>query len=230
MNIKSIGAITCPPCPMLSLMPESQKRICCGMQQMHSQKSSRRRANGIGRNFAKKPFQTGLRPIQSRPSAEFYFFPSTASLQLLPLFLHTYSTTPPPPTTIYTTRTTSIPSTSTTSTMSAPATNYKVADISLAAFGRKEIELAENEMPGLMATRSRFKDDQPLKGARIVGCLHMTIQTAVLMETLTFLGAEITWSSCNRTLNPFPFVEQKLTCCSFLDSRYIRPPPIDLHN
>lgn len=77
------------------------------------------------------------------------------------------------------------------------ATNYKVADISLAAFGRKEIELAENEMPGLMETRRKFKDAQPLKGARIAGCLHMTIQTAVLIETLTALGAEVTWSSCN---------------------------------
>ncbi|KAF1989449.1 S-adenosyl-L-homocysteine hydrolase-like protein [Aulographum hederae CBS 113979] len=81
--------------------------------------------------------------------------------------------------------------------MSAPAGKFKVADISLAAFGRREIELAENEMPGLMATRSKYKDDQPLKGARIAGCLHMTIQTAVLIETLTYLGAEVTWTSCN---------------------------------
>jgi adenosylhomocysteinase len=77
------------------------------------------------------------------------------------------------------------------------ATNYKVADISLAAFGRKEIELAENEMPGLMETRRQYADVQPLKGARIAGCLHMTIQTAVLIETLVALGAEVTWSSCN---------------------------------
>lgn len=75
--------------------------------------------------------------------------------------------------------------------------NYKVADISLAAFGRKEIELAENEMPGLMATRRKYAEVQPLKGARIAGCLHMTIQTAVLIETLVALGAEVTWSSCN---------------------------------
>lgn len=81
--------------------------------------------------------------------------------------------------------------------MSAPAHNYKVADISLAAFGRKEIELAEHEMPGLMAIRSAYGDAQPLKGARIAGCLHMTIQTAVLIETLVALGAEVTWTSCN---------------------------------
>ncbi|KJZ73038.1 Adenosylhomocysteinase [Hirsutella minnesotensis 3608] len=81
--------------------------------------------------------------------------------------------------------------------MSAPAQKFKVADLSLAAFGRKEIELAENEMPGLMATRAKYADDQPLKGARIAGCLHMTIQTAVLIETLTALGAEVTWTSCN---------------------------------
>jgi len=81
--------------------------------------------------------------------------------------------------------------------MAAPASKFKVADLSLAAFGRKEIDLAENEMPGLMATREKYAADQPLKGARIAGCLHMTIQTAVLIETLTFLGAEVTWSSCN---------------------------------
>ncbi|KAL7754280.1 S-adenosyl-L-homocysteine hydrolase [Sorochytrium milnesiophthora] len=74
---------------------------------------------------------------------------------------------------------------------------YKVADISLADFGRKEIELAENEMPGLMALRQKYGKQQPLAGARIAGCLHMTIQTAVLIETLTALGAEVTWSSCN---------------------------------
>ncbi|KAI4091430.1 MAG: hypothetical protein LQ348_006154 [Seirophora lacunosa] len=79
----------------------------------------------------------------------------------------------------------------------APAHKHKVADLSLAAFGRREIELAENEMPGLMATRTKYASDQPLKGARIAGCLHMTIQTAVLIETLTSLGAEVTWSSCN---------------------------------
>ncbi|KAK3352835.1 Adenosylhomocysteinase [Lasiosphaeria hispida] len=81
--------------------------------------------------------------------------------------------------------------------MSAPAHTFKVADLSLAAFGRKEIDMAENEMPGLMATRKKYAADQPLKGARIAGCLHMTIQTAVLIETLTSLGAEVTWSSCN---------------------------------
>ncbi|WP_439132260.1 adenosylhomocysteinase [Polaribacter sp.] len=74
---------------------------------------------------------------------------------------------------------------------------YKVKDISLAAWGRKEIELAEAEMPGLMALREEYGDAQPLKGARIAGCLHMTIQTAVLIETLQALGAEVTWSSCN---------------------------------
>ena len=74
---------------------------------------------------------------------------------------------------------------------------YKVKDISLAAWGRKEIELAEAEMPGLVSLREEYKNDQPLKGARIAGCLHMTIQTAVLIETLKVLGAEVTWSSCN---------------------------------
>ncbi|KAG4300925.1 hypothetical protein PCK1_002624 [Pneumocystis canis] len=74
---------------------------------------------------------------------------------------------------------------------------YKVADITLADWGRKEIELAENEMPGLMACRERYGNSKPLKGARIAGCLHMTIQTAVLIETLIELGAEVTWTSCN---------------------------------
>ena len=74
---------------------------------------------------------------------------------------------------------------------------YKVADISLADFGRKEIELAEKEMPGLMALRARYGAQKPLKGARIMGSLHMTIQTAVLIETLTALGAEVRWASCN---------------------------------
>jgi adenosylhomocysteinase len=76
-------------------------------------------------------------------------------------------------------------------------TDFKVADLSLAAFGRKEIELAEHEMPGLMSTRREYADAQPLKGARITGSLHMTIQTAVLIETLTALGAEVRWCSCN---------------------------------
>lgn len=74
---------------------------------------------------------------------------------------------------------------------------YKVKDITLADWGRKEIHLAEAEMPGLMALRAEYKEQQPLKGARIAGCLHMTIQTAVLIETLVELGAEVTWSSCN---------------------------------
>ena len=75
--------------------------------------------------------------------------------------------------------------------------NYKVKDISLANWGRKEIKLAEAEMPGLMSLRKEFGKEKPLKGARIAGCLHMTIQTAVLIETLVELGAEVTWSSCN---------------------------------
>ncbi|HVK99551.1 MAG TPA: adenosylhomocysteinase [Dongiaceae bacterium] len=76
-------------------------------------------------------------------------------------------------------------------------TDYKVADISLAKWGRKEIEIAEGEMPALMALRNKYKAQQPLKNARIMGCIHMTIQTAVLIETLTALGAEVRWSSCN---------------------------------
>jgi adenosylhomocysteinase len=75
--------------------------------------------------------------------------------------------------------------------------DYKIADISLAAWGRKEINIAETEMPGLMALRKEYGSEQPLKDARIAGCLHMTIQTAVLIETLTALGAEVRWSSCN---------------------------------
>ena len=75
--------------------------------------------------------------------------------------------------------------------------DFKVADISLADFGRREISLAENEMPALMALRTRYKDAQPLKGAKIMGCIHMTIQTAVLIETLVDLGAEVRWSGCN---------------------------------
>ncbi|GAA3633735.1 adenosylhomocysteinase [Flavivirga jejuensis] len=83
------------------------------------------------------------------------------------------------------------------STKTIPYVASKVKDISLAAWGRKEIELAEAEMPGLMSLREEYKNSQPLKGARIAGCLHMTIQTAVLIETLQALGAEVTWSSCN---------------------------------
>src|SRR5262245_56500617 len=74
---------------------------------------------------------------------------------------------------------------------------YKVKDLSLADWGRKEIMLAENEMPGLMALRKKYGQTKPLTGARVAGCLHMTIQTAVLIETLKELGAEVTWSSCN---------------------------------
>ena len=81
--------------------------------------------------------------------------------------------------------------------MSESPTDYKVADMSLAEWGRKEIQIAETEMPGLMALREDYRDQAPLKGARIGGCLHMTIQTAVLMETLVDLGAEVRWSSCN---------------------------------
>ena len=83
------------------------------------------------------------------------------------------------------------------STKTIPYVPYKVKDLSLAAWGRKEIELAEAEMPGLMSLREEYGKEKPLKGARIAGCLHMTIQTAVLIETLVALGAEVTWSSCN---------------------------------
>ena len=76
-------------------------------------------------------------------------------------------------------------------------TDYKVADIGLAEFGRREIELGEAEMPALMALRARYRDEQPLQGAKIIGCIHMTVQTAVLIETLVDLGAEVRWSSCN---------------------------------
>src|SRR5215471_368217 len=77
------------------------------------------------------------------------------------------------------------------------ADNYKVADLGLAEWGRKEIQIAETEMPGLMALREEYRGKKPLAGARVAGCLHMTIQTAVLIETLVELGAEVTWSSCN---------------------------------
>ncbi|MGK0279849.1 MAG: adenosylhomocysteinase, partial [Litorivivens sp.] len=83
------------------------------------------------------------------------------------------------------------------STATMTSTDYKVKDISLADWGRKEIKLAEAEMPGLMAIRDEYRASQPLKGARIAGCLHMTIQTAVLIETLVELGADVRWSSCN---------------------------------
>src|SRR5215218_5318571 len=77
------------------------------------------------------------------------------------------------------------------------ATDYKVADISLADWGRKEISIAEQEMPGLMAIRKKYTKEQPLAGVRITGSLHMTIQTAVLIETLADLGASVRWASCN---------------------------------
>src|SRR5277367_1056260 len=82
-------------------------------------------------------------------------------------------------------------------TATAMKQDYKVKDLSLADWGRKEITIAESEMPGLMALREEYKGKKPLKGARIAGCLHMTIQTAVLIETLIALGAEVRWSSCN---------------------------------
>src|SRR3989337_1304811 len=84
-----------------------------------------------------------------------------------------------------------------TTTTTAKYVKYKVKDLSLAEWGRKEITLAEAEMPGLMALREEYGKQKPLKGARIAGCLHMTIQTAVLIETLKELGAEVTWTSCN---------------------------------
>src|SRR6185503_17322550 len=85
----------------------------------------------------------------------------------------------------------------TTTPTTEKTTDFKVADLSLADFGRKEIRLAEHEMPGLMACREEYGASQPLKGARITGSLHMTIQTAVLIETLVELGAEVRWASCN---------------------------------
>src|SRR5450631_967852 len=86
---------------------------------------------------------------------------------------------------------------SASSTPVSTRTDYKVADLSLADFGRKEIKLAEHEMPGLMALRAEFGSAQPLAGARITGSLHMTVQTAVLIETLVALGAQVRWASCN---------------------------------
>src|SRR5881296_4238707 len=86
---------------------------------------------------------------------------------------------------------------STTITESKTKQDYKVADISLADFGRKEISIAEKEMPGLMAIRERYAAQKPLAGVRITGSLHMTIQTAVLIETLSDLGASVRWASCN---------------------------------
>ena len=75
--------------------------------------------------------------------------------------------------------------------------DYKVADISLADWGRKELSIAETEMPALMALRAKYQDEKPLAGAKILGCIHMTVQTGVLIETLVALGAEVRWSSCN---------------------------------
>ena len=86
---------------------------------------------------------------------------------------------------------------STASTLEATTQDYKVADINLAAWGRKELQIAETEMPALMALRDKFRSSQPLRGAKILGCIHMTIQTGVLIETLIELGAEVRWSSCN---------------------------------
>jgi adenosylhomocysteinase len=84
-----------------------------------------------------------------------------------------------------------------TSTIEGTKTDYKIADVGLADFGRKEISIAEKEMPGLMAIREKYAPQKPLSGVRITGSLHMTIQTAVLIETLTDLGASVRWASCN---------------------------------
>ncbi|MEC7609712.1 MAG: adenosylhomocysteinase, partial [Verrucomicrobiota bacterium] len=84
-----------------------------------------------------------------------------------------------------------------TDTLTKTTIDYKVKDINLADFGQKEIEIAQNEMPGLMATREKYAKEQPLKGVRIMGSLHMTVQTAVLIETLQVLGADLSWCSCN---------------------------------
>src|SRR5450631_816434 len=85
----------------------------------------------------------------------------------------------------------------TTATLNSTAAEYKVADLALADWGRKEITVAEHEMPGLMSIRKKYAKDKPLKGVRITGSLHMTIQTAVLIETLVDLGADVRWASCN---------------------------------
>src|SRR5262252_3645254 len=84
-----------------------------------------------------------------------------------------------------------------TATLNRTATEYKVADLGLADWGRKEISIAEHEMPGLMSIRRKYAAEQPLAGVRVTGSLHMTIQTAVLIETLRELGAEVRWASCN---------------------------------
>ena len=93
--------------------------------------------------------------------------------------------------------TTPIPASELQADSAGSVTDFKVADLSLAEFGRKEIRLAEQEMPGLMAVRSRYGKEKPLKGERIMGSLHMTVQTAVLIETLVELGADVRWVSCN---------------------------------
>ena len=89
-------------------------------------------------------------------------------------------------------------------------TDYKVADISLAGWGRKEIQIAETEMPALIALRDKYAGEQPLEGAKILGCIHMTIQTAVLIETLIALGAEVRWSSCNIFSTPVSYTHLTL--------------------
>ena len=101
--------------------------------------------------------------------------------------------------------------------------DYKVKDITLADFGRKEIELAEVEMPGLIACRKEYGPSNPLKGARISGSLHMTVQTAVLIETLQALGGDIRWCSCNILLHPGPrccrYRPREVRCCVRLEER-----------
>ena len=94
--------------------------------------------------------------------------------------------------------------------------DYKVKDMSLAAWGREDIKMAEIEMPGLMSLRKKYSNSQPLKGARILGCLHMTIQTAVLIETLKELGANVRWASCNifSTQDHAAAAIAAATCCS----------------
>ncbi len=104
------------------------------------------------------------------------------------------------------------------SAVNTPAdfTDYKVADMSLAAWGRRETIIAESEMPALMGLRRKYAAEQPLKGAKILGCIHMTIQTAVLIETLVALGAEVRWSSCNI------FSTQDQAAAAYLRRRPIR--------
>ena len=103
----------------------------------------------------------------------------------------------------------------------APASEYIVKDIGLAEFGRKELSLAETEMPGLMATREEYGSKQPLKGARIAGSLHMTIQTAVLIETLQALGADVRWASCN-----IFSTQDHAAAATIFSRRWAAPPPL----